>query len=189
MDMFLLMTSRESLPLIILAAAIGGVSWTVFDGALAAVSCLLGWAMLAIAVSDFQRFIVPDILSLPAIPAGLIASGWLAAGEPGPSIVLEHLGAAVIGAASLYGVRELYRRARGREGLGLGDVKLAAVAGSWTGFQGLSPTLLLACVLAIAYVAARQSLRPHEVSGATAIPFGTFLAPSIWVIWCAGFSL
>lgn len=189
MDKLLLMTSRESLPLMVVAAAIGIVSWTAFDGAAAAVSCLLGWAMLAIAVSDFQRFIVPDILSLPAIPAGLIASGWLGLSEPDPSIVLQHLGAAVVGAASLYGVRALHRRARGREGLGLGDVKLAAVAGSWTGLQGLGPTLLLACVAAIAYVLARQSLRPHKVSGATAIPFGTFLAPSIWVVWCTGFGL
>jgi leader peptidase (prepilin peptidase)/N-methyltransferase len=63
----------------------------------------------------------------------------------------------------------------------LGDVKLAAVAGGWTGIDGLGPSLLLACVLALTFVLMYQ--RTREVTPATALPFGAFLAPSIWLVW------
>jgi leader peptidase (prepilin peptidase) / N-methyltransferase len=88
---------------------------------------------------------VPDRLSLPAIPAGLIASGLLASESPAHAMMLSHLIAALVGALSLLAIREAYAVLRGREGLGLGDVKLAAVAGAWTGFAGLPLVLLLAC--------------------------------------------
>lgn len=142
--------------------------------------------MLAIAVSDAQRFIVPDILSLPCIPAGLIATRVLAEPPVRDALVLDHAGAAVLGATALYGLKQLYLILRKREGLGLGDVKLAAVAGSWTGFQGLSNVLLLACILAIAYVVLSNLRNLRAVEGTFAVPFGVFLGPSIWLVWCAG---
>lgn len=174
----------------LLAAAIAAVSFTLLDTATALISVLLGGTMLAIAVSDFRRFIVPDVLSLPAIPAGLIANAWLFAAEGEHATTILHgVVAAAAGFASLYALRWLYARLRQREGLGLGDVKLAAVAGSWNGLDGLGPTLLVACVLAIAFVLASQWSEGNgskRMTATTAIPFGTFLAPSIWIVWIAG---
>ena len=57
-----------------LAVVIAAVSFLVLAPLPALVSCFLGWTMLAIAVIDARHFIVPDVLSLPAIPAGLIAA-------------------------------------------------------------------------------------------------------------------
>ncbi len=181
------MTSRISIALLAgLAVVIGAVSFLVFAPLLALISCLLGWAMLAIAVSDAERFIVPDVLSLPAIPAGLLVAPLLDTARAPSALVLEHVAAAVLGGAALYAIRHLYYVLRQRDGLGLGDVKLAAVAGAWTGLAGLGHVLLLACVLAIATVLVTHVRERRAVRGATAVAFGVFLAPSIWLVWCLG---
>ena len=74
------LTKRElwgALIVVPAALAIVAFSIAVFPLKLALVSCLLGWTMLAIAVVDARRFIIPDVMSLPAIPVGLLASGRL----------------------------------------------------------------------------------------------------------------
>lgn len=178
--------TRTAQPVIAFAAiAIAAVSLYIFEFPYAAVSCFLGWTMLAIAASDAARYIIPDALSLPSIPLGLLATHFLSGLQRDPFLTLEHIAAAIFGAALLYGVREGYFYWRDREGLGLGDVKLGAVAGAWTGFQGMTNVLLLGCVLAIAYVVAMMLWQRRVLSGATAMPFGVFLAPAIWIIWCA----
>jgi leader peptidase (prepilin peptidase)/N-methyltransferase len=179
------MTSWTSTSLLAaLAGVIAAVSFVVLPPLPAAVSTLLGWTMLAIAAIDAQRFIIPDVLSLPAIPAGLLASPLIDEGRAASSVVLEHVGAAIVGAVVLYAIRELYYVLRRREGLGLGDVKLAGVAGAWSGFVGLAHTLLLACVLAIVAVLLMHVRDGRALRGSTAIAFGVFLAPSIWLVWC-----
>jgi leader peptidase (prepilin peptidase)/N-methyltransferase len=169
-----------------LAVVIAAVSFLVFSPLLALLSCALGWTMLAIAVADARWFIVPDVLSLPAIPAGLLAAPLLDEARAPSALMLEHAGAAFLGAVALYAIRQLYYALRGREGLGLGDVKLAAVAGAWTGLAGLGHVLLFACVLAIGAVLITHVRRLSVLRGSTAIAFGVFLAPSIWLVWCLG---
>jgi leader peptidase (prepilin peptidase)/N-methyltransferase len=149
----------------------------------AVASCLLGWGMLAIAVIDVRHFIVPDLLSLPAIPAGLLASGIFVDPGEGTVISLDHVVGTVAGGAGLWLVRAGYFALRGREGLGLGDVKLAAAAGAWVGWQLLSLVLLMAAAAALGVVLAAGLLRRTPLSGTAMIPFAAFLAPSIWVVW------
>jgi leader peptidase (prepilin peptidase)/N-methyltransferase len=175
----------SALWVVALAGVVAASSFLIFAWPVALVSCLLGWAMLAIAVVDAQRFIVPDVLSLPAIPGGLVVTWLLDDGYAAHSLLLEHLGAAALGGAVLYAVKELYYRWREREGLGLGDVKLAAVAGAWTGFAGLGHVLLLASLMAIGYVLILNARNLRTLSATTAIAFGVFLAPAIWFVWCA----
>lgn len=179
--------NRQNLVLVAAPAVlIAASSFAVFAPPIAVVSCLLGWSMLAIAVNDARDFIIPDTLSLPAIPVGLLVSRVIGSGaSPGSDALLAHVAAAALGAGALYGVREAYRWWRGREGLGLGDVKLAAAAGAWTGIQGLGHVLLLACALAFAFVLLVNARDMRTVRGSTAIPLGVFLAPSIWIVWCA----
>ncbi len=164
-----------------LALLIAALSFSLLDPLTALISCAFGGAMLAIAVSDMRHFIVPDKLSLPAIPIGLIASGWLAReGEP---VVLWHTAAAVAGALALYAIAEAYMWSRSRQGLGLGDVKLAAVAGAWVGPEGLIQVLLIACAAALTYVIAIGLHDRQKPSTTGAIPLGAFLAPGIWIVW------
>ncbi|WP_088344877.1 MULTISPECIES: prepilin peptidase [Rhodomicrobium] len=166
-----------------IGASILALSFALLDPAPALASCLLAAAMAAIAISDARNFIVPDILSLPAIPAGLLATGWL--GVPPDDAIAEHLGAALVAAFALFALRWAYAALRGREGLGLGDVKLAAVAGAWSGFAGLPTIMLLACVAAIGAVLVMKASGRAAVTAITPVPFGAFLAPAIWVVWFA----
>lgn len=158
-------------------------SVAVFPLGLALVSCALGWAMLAIAVVDARQFIIPDVLSLPAIPAGLLASGRLLDPSAGELVRIDHVIGMAAGGASLWLLRALYYRVRGQEGLGLGDVKLAAAGGAWIGWQHLSDVILLAAVLALSLTIAAAVVRGRQLSAAARIPFGCFLAPSIWLVW------
>lgn len=165
------------------AIAIAAVSFSLLSFPLAAASCLLGWMMLLIAVSDAERYIIPDTLSLPSIPLGLLVAIAFDETNHNPPLVIEHLGAALVSAALLFGVRAAYYHWREREGLGLGDVKLGAVAGAWTGFQGMTNSLLIGCLLAIGYVGV-VSVRHRRILGrGTALPFGVFFAPAIWLVW------
>ncbi|MFZ1102706.1 MAG: A24 family peptidase [Hyphomicrobiaceae bacterium] len=149
----------------------------------ALVSCLLGWTMLAIAVIDAQRFTIPDVLSLPSIPLALLASGYLLDPSSSQPVSLDHVIGACLGGASFWLVRETYRPLRGREGLGLGDVKLAAAAGAWVGWMHLPDVILLAAGAALGFAVARALVRRNGPSGTERIAFGTFLAPSIWIVW------
>jgi len=166
--------------------AVAAFSFTVFPLKLALVSCLLGWTMLAIAVVDARRFIIPDMLSLPAIPAGLLASGRLLEPSAAEIVRIDHVIGMLAGGLGLWLVRAAYFRVRQREGLGLGDVKLAAVAGAWIGWQSLSDVILLAAALALSLVIALGLVRGKELSAAARVPFGCFLAPSIWLVWALG---
>jgi len=99
-----------------------------------------------------------------------------------PQLVAVLIGM-LAGGLGLWLVRAVYFRVRRREGLGLGDVKLAAVAGAWIGWQSLSDVILLAAALALSLALALGLMRGEALSAAARIPFGCFLAPSIWLVW------
>jgi leader peptidase (prepilin peptidase)/N-methyltransferase len=173
----------EALVIVLAGMAVAAFSFAVLPLKVALVSCLLGWTVLAIAAVDARRFIIPDVLSLPAIPAGLLASGRLIEPSVAELVRLDHVIGMLAGGLGLWLVRAAYFRVRRREGLGLGDVKLAAAAGAWIGWQSLSDAILLAAALALSLVIALALVRGRELSAAARIPFGCFLAPSIWLVW------
>jgi leader peptidase (prepilin peptidase)/N-methyltransferase len=77
----------------------------------------------------------------------------------------------------------LYRRWRGRDGLGLGDVKLAAVCGAWLDLATVAAVIELAALLAIGAYVANAALRRRPLRGTAFLPFGLFLAPAVWIGW------
>lgn len=162
------------------ALAVAVWSLAVFPFWLAVASCALGWTLLAAAEIDRRHYWLPDTLVLPLIPAGLIVI-WL--------VATENLSAAIIGAIAGYGfmafVAWIYRRLRGRDGLGLGDAKLFAAAGAWTTWTGLPSVLLVAALgglLAAALFAARGGTLRQDMPMA----FGPFLAIGFWLVWSFG---
>ncbi|MFO1127526.1 MAG: A24 family peptidase [Rhodospirillales bacterium] len=141
----------------------------------------LGWVLLALAVIDARHLILPDPLTLPLIPAGLI----VVVGVASPDRFPDHLIGAAVGLAASAAVRVLYRRLRGREGLGLGDVKLLAAAGAWVGWQGLPWLLLVAAATALAVVLTVALVR-RRLDAQAPIPFGPFLCLGFWLVWLYG---
>jgi leader peptidase (prepilin peptidase)/N-methyltransferase len=83
---------------------------------------------------------------------------------------------------AFFAFRVAYRRLRGFEGIGLGDVKLAAVAGVWLDWADLPIAVDIAAVSALA-AALCGRLAGRELGLTGKLPFGAFFAPAIWVCW------
>ncbi len=170
-------------------AAFGIAGWAVLllpsEGYLSWIGALLGWTLLTLALIDARHFLLPDVLTLPLIPAGLLFTWWSDQGFAGPGLLFHHLAGAVIGFGGLYGLGWLYRRLRGREGLGMGDAKLLAAAGAWVGWGGLGSVLLWAALPALVAAVIWGRLR-GDLSASMAVPFGTFLAFGFWLTWLYG---
>jgi leader peptidase (prepilin peptidase)/N-methyltransferase len=168
-------------PLIELAAVFIAI-WvvSVMDGELVWASCILGWTLLALAVIDWKHFLLPDFLTLPLIPFGLFVI-WLSE----PSVLPHYLAGAVAGFVLMVLLRALYRRLRGREGMGLGDAKLLAAAGAFVAWEGL-PSVILISSFAALVAALIQSVRKGGLSLTDPMPFGTFLCFGTWIVWLYG---
>jgi len=149
-------------------------------GVLLAVTCLLGWMLLVLAAVDALAFRLPDMLNLPLIALGIAVSNLL----PQPD-VMGHVIGMIAGLLSFYAIAEGYRAARGREGLGLGDVKLAGAAGAWLGWQALPFVVLVACFVGLVWVGLAAARRGSE-GLQERIPFGVALGFALWTIWLHG---
>ena len=150
------------------------------DGLMIAATAVLGWQLLLIALIDGENFWLPDELTLPLIATGLIGSAVLARGWPVPQ-----LSGAALGFGLLWALATLYRRVRGRDGLGGGDPILFAGAGAWVGWIGLPSVLLWACAAGLSVVLTLRTTR-GSVALTDRLPFGTFLALGIWLTWLYG---
>ncbi|HWC63723.1 MAG TPA: A24 family peptidase [Rhizomicrobium sp.] len=153
-------------------------SGLVFSGTTLWASCLLGWMLVALAAADFKYQLLPDFLSLPLIAFGLAATWALA-----PDNLSAHLIGAAAGFAGIVLLRFVYEKLRGREGMGLGDAKLLAAAGAWTGWIGLPSILAIAAVSALIFA---LWLRGRHLTLADRLPFGPFLAGGFWIVWLYG---
>jgi leader peptidase (prepilin peptidase) / N-methyltransferase len=143
-------------------------------------SCVLGWTLLALAITDFREYLLPDFLTLP-----LIAVGFAEAAVFEPQALLSRVVAASIGLGAVLALRVTYRLARGREGIGLGDAKLLAAAGAWVSWDGLPSVILIASLCALASVLPR-AIRAGEIPWIARVPFGAFLCLGIWLVWRYG---
>jgi leader peptidase (prepilin peptidase)/N-methyltransferase len=144
-----------------------------------AITLGLAWTLITLAAIDVLAFRLPDLLTLPLAAAGLLISLIL------PSEFWAHLAGAVIGYCAFAAIGWAFARVRGREGLGMGDAKLAAAAGAWLGWEPLPSVILIACAAGFLWVATMAILRGRAAL-TERIPFGVALAIAIWVVWLYG---
>jgi leader peptidase (prepilin peptidase)/N-methyltransferase len=143
----------------------------------------LALLMLAIAAIDARRFIIPNELNaaglLLALPHAVLAAP--------DATVIEAIGMAllrgVVLALMFLVLRAAYLRLRRLEGVGLGDVKLAAVAGAWLGWNAMPIAVQIAALSALAVYGLRHFVGGQPMQATSRIPFGLFLAPAIWLAW------
>jgi leader peptidase (prepilin peptidase)/N-methyltransferase len=134
-------------------------------------NCLLGWTLLALAWIDLRTLLLPDALTLPLLLAGLAVTWAL-----DPDALADHAAAALLAWAALALLATLYRRLRGRDGLGGGDAKLLAAGGAWLGLAALPWVIVLAAITTLL-----ASLPRRGLARDTAVPFGPGLAMVIWL--------
>lgn len=135
-------------------------------------------AMAAVAWIDLDHRIIPDEISLPGTAVGLLLCPLLGFSR------LDGLIGAVAGAGALLAVARGYKAARGIEGMGMGDVKLAAMIGAFLGWRGILLTLILGSLMGAAVGAAL--LLGGRANSRTELPYGTFLAPAGALVLLAG---
>jgi leader peptidase (prepilin peptidase)/N-methyltransferase len=166
----------------VIHVAVFGLTW------LAAIRILFACAMLVLFFIDLEHQILPNVITLPGVIAGLAAS---LVAPPGFKLAL--LGA-LLGGGVLWAIGEIYMRVRGIEGMGMGDVKMLGMIGAFLGAPLMALTLVLASLAGALtgvglMVGGRGDLQRK-------LPFGTFLAAgavfaSLWgqpiVDWYAGF--
>ena len=142
--------------------------------------CALGWTLLTLAWIDIETFLLPDALTLPLLLAGLTLT--LATD---PQALTNHCLAAALGYLSFQSLGHLYRRIRGRDGLGGGDAKLIAASGAWCGLT-LLPLIVLGSAVIGLLAALGLALAGKAVTSTTRIPFGPCLALATWLVWLHG---
>jgi leader peptidase (prepilin peptidase)/N-methyltransferase len=105
-------------------------------------------ALIIISFIDLDVRIVPDVISLPGIGAGLLASiiqfPWPNDALSIPPSPLNSLLGILLGGGFLLLVAWLYERFTGIEGMGGGDVKLLAMIGAFLGWPSIPLTLFFA---------------------------------------------
>jgi leader peptidase (prepilin peptidase)/N-methyltransferase len=140
----------------------------------------LALVMMTIAAIDARYFLIPDELVLTGLALGLIQAALL----PGPALanIATAVLRAVVLAVLFLAFRVGYRFIRRREGLGLGDVKLAAVGGLWLGWMGEAIAIEIAALSALTAVLI-GALCGRSFTRTMRLPFGLFFAPAIWVTW------
>jgi len=172
------------LPIALIGALAVGLSFAASPDWRGAFGSALALLMLAIALSDIRHFIVPDALSGSAFVLGLIFAG-LFDDAPLAEAILTCLLRAAAAALPLLALMLLYEWWRGRHGLGLGDVKLAAVAGAWLDWFTIVAVIEVAALAALAAYAVWRYVLHRPIAATTPLPFGLFLAPAIWAGWLA----
>ncbi len=141
---------------------------------------VLGGFLALLAAYDLDQFRLPDWLTLP-----LLALGLVFALLDNVVSAQRHAVAVLLAGAGLWLFGRLYHALRGREGLGLGDVKLFAALGAWVGLGDLLVVLLIACLSALFVITIARSAG-RDIDAATPVPFGVFLALGGWTTWLYG---
>ena len=169
-------------PLVELATGIAfaAVAWQFGFGMSALLALVFTAYLVALTGIDVDRQLLPDILTIPLLWIGLLASIGHVAGQPAPPAALRD---AVLGAAAgyvfLWLVFQLFKLLTGKEGMGYGDFKLFAAVGAWLGWQMLPLVLLLAAV--VGAIVGLAMMAASRLGRGVPIPFGPYLAGAAWI--------
>ena len=142
-------------------------------------------ALVAITFIDLEHRIIPDELSLGGLVLGLLTAYWV----PGLGIYWSVLGAA-LGYASFGLLSWGYLKAKGRMGLGGGDVKLLAMMGAFLGpmavFHVILISSLLGSVVGLGYAAYLKTRGEADSLMGVALPFGPFMVVAALYVYLLG---
>jgi leader peptidase (prepilin peptidase) / N-methyltransferase len=136
--------------------------------ALLVVRLLFACAMVVLFAIDLEHHLLPDVITLPGIVAGLLFSIVL------PPGIVDSLLGVLVGGGVLWLIGEAYYRYSGQEGMGGGDVKMLAMIGAFLGWKLVLVTLVLSSVagslIGVVVIAVKRGGMKY------ALPYGTFLA-------------
>lgn len=139
----------------------------------------LGGLLICACWFDLTNLTLPNWLNLAVLSTGLIQSLTTRLPEPVDALIGVLAGGFFLGIIAV-----AYRRCRGFDGIGMGDVKFVAASGAWVGWMGLPQMLLIASVLGLIY-ALGYALVTGRLDPSRRIPFGPSLAVGTMASWLA----
>ena len=153
----------------LLTAAMFAAAWWYYGpGALLVSRLVFGCALIVLFAIDLEHQLLPNLITVPGIVAGLAFSfltqpGWF-----------DSILGVVAGGGVLWAIAEGYYLVRHEDGLGMGDVKMLAMIGAFVGWKLTLITLMMASFagsfVGILLIVSRRGGMKY------ALPFGTFLA-------------
>ena len=136
--------------------------------ALLVVRLLFACALVVLFAIDLEHHLLPDLITLPGIVAGLLVGTVL------PPGIMDALLGVLAGGGVLWLIGEAYFRYSGQEGMGGGDVKMLAMIGAFLGWKLVLVTLVLSSVagslIGVLVIVFKRGGMKY------ALPYGTFLA-------------
>lgn len=139
--------------------------------------CLLA---AAIAVYDLATLLIPDRYTI-GIMAVALADWWFESGDP--TALAWRVGPGVVLLLLLWLFDLAYGMLRGRDGIGFGDIKLIGVSAVLVGLAGVGAQIMLAAGAALIFAVIRALRLGRPLRAAARVPFGTFLAPALVIVW------
>ena len=139
-----------------------------------ALFCVL---LITLVQTDIRYKLLPDLLTYTLMWVGLLSS----AGGIIPVDLPYAVTGAALGYLTLWLIRAVFHRIKKQEGLGLGDAKLLAALGAWTGPDQLPHLLLMASAGGLMFVLLARITTGRDLRAA--LPFGPFLSLSGAIIY------
>ena len=133
------------------------------------VYALLLSTLIVVTFIDLDHQIIPNEITFPGMPLGLIAAATVL-----PISWLDSLIGLLCGGGVLFFVVWISPYIFGREGMGMGDVKLLAMLGAFLGWKATLLTLLLGSFSGA--VVGGGLMATKLIKHSEPIPFGPFLA-------------
>ena len=163
------------------SVAIAAISAATLPWPWTVASTALGALMIAGADIDARTYLLPDAITWGAMLLGTVVALVLAPIDPWRGLAAAVARAA--GTGLILGLlRWGYAGLKGREGLGLGDVKLAAAAGAWLPVDVIPVCFGLATGGALLTVLL-AGCSGREISPTARLPFGAFLCPALRLVF------
>jgi len=166
---------------------VAGAVWAVlslwrFGPSLESLTCFIfGAALLAGSVIDFYHRLLPDGITIGSIPLGLamayLPDSWV---PVWPVSRMESLIGLALGVGIFLLVLLIFKYATGKDGMGLGDVKLMGGIGAFVGYPALPAVVFFASVAGIITWLVMYSLRRADRN--YTLPFGPFLSAAALIV-------
>jgi leader peptidase (prepilin peptidase)/N-methyltransferase len=126
-------------------------------------------SLLVITFIDIDHKIIPDVITLPGIPLGILASFAL------PAVTFkDSFFGLLVGGGSLLAVAWTYNLITRADGMGGGDIKLLAMIGTIIGWKGVILTIFASSAAGTLIGVTLMLAKGKNMK--LAIPFGPFLS-------------
>lgn len=141
------------------------------------IAAVLTLALVVLFFTDLDHQLLPDAITLGGLVTGL-AVAWFNPflGGGGWDRVWASCSGAALGSGLLWVVGAAYSKLRQVEAMGMGDVKMMAMVGAFTGPTGVLFTIFVASIAGASFGLLLIPLRGRTLQHK--LPFGCFLAPA-----------